>query len=65
MVDKSRVPAGQRLRQNPPHRGEVRVSLDISIADIAREHIAKADLRRGVDLYVRLATDLLAREATP
>ena len=36
----------------------------IRVAHSAHEHIRKADLLRGVDLYVRLATDLLAREAT-
>jgi len=35
----------------------------ILVAHTAQEHIRKADLVRGVDLYVRLATDLLAREA--
>jgi acetylornithine deacetylase len=35
----------------------------IRLAHTAQEHIRKADLLRGVDLYVRLATDLLAREA--
>lgn len=35
----------------------------IKVAHTAQEHIRKADLLRGVDLYVRLATDLLAREA--
>lgn len=35
----------------------------IRVAHTDREHIRKADLLRGVDLYVRLATDLLAREA--
>ena len=35
----------------------------IRVAHTAEEHIRKADLLRGVDLYVRLATDLLAREA--
>jgi acetylornithine deacetylase len=34
----------------------------IKVAHTAQEHILKADLLRGVDLYVRLATDLLARE---
>jgi acetylornithine deacetylase len=34
----------------------------IRVAHTADEHIHKADLLRGVDLYVRLATDLLARE---
>jgi acetylornithine deacetylase len=34
----------------------------IRVAHTADEHIRKADLLRGVDLYVRLATDLLARE---
>jgi acetylornithine deacetylase len=36
----------------------------IRVAHTAEEHIRKADLLRGVDLYVRLATDLLAREAS-
>jgi acetylornithine deacetylase len=35
----------------------------IRVAHTAEEHILKADLLHGVDLYVRLATDLLAREA--
>jgi acetylornithine deacetylase len=35
----------------------------IRVAHTAQEHIRKADLLRGVELYVRLATDLLAREA--
>jgi acetylornithine deacetylase len=35
----------------------------IRVAHTAEEHILKADLLRGVELYVRLATDLLAREA--
>jgi acetylornithine deacetylase len=35
----------------------------IRVAHTAEEYILKADLLRGVDLYVRLATDLLAREA--
>ena len=35
----------------------------IRVAHTAHEHIRKADLLRGVDLYARLATDLLAREA--
>ena len=35
----------------------------IKVAHTADEHILKADLHRGVDLYVRLATDLLSREA--
>ncbi|MBA3497897.1 MAG: M20/M25/M40 family metallo-hydrolase [Gemmatimonadales bacterium] len=35
----------------------------IRVAHTADEHIDKADLLRGVALYVRLATDLLAREA--
>ena len=35
----------------------------IRVAHTAEEHILKADLLRGVDLYVRLATDLLSREA--
>jgi acetylornithine deacetylase len=36
----------------------------IKVAHTAREHIRKADLLRGVDLYVRLATDLLAGGAS-
>jgi acetylornithine deacetylase len=36
----------------------------IKVAHTALEHIRKADLLRGVELYVRLATDLLAREAS-
>ena len=36
----------------------------IKVAHTAQEHIRKADLLRGVQLYVRLATDLLAREAS-
>ena len=35
----------------------------ILVAHTADEHILKTDLLRGVDLYVRLATDLLSREA--
>jgi acetylornithine deacetylase len=35
----------------------------IRVAHTADEHIHKADLLRGVDLYVRLAGDLLATEA--
>jgi acetylornithine deacetylase len=35
----------------------------IRVAHTADEYILKADLLRGVDLYVRLATDLLSREA--
>jgi acetylornithine deacetylase/succinyl-diaminopimelate desuccinylase-like protein len=34
------------------------------VAHSSGEHIRKADLLRGVDLYVRLARDLLAREAS-
>lgn len=34
----------------------------IKVAHTAHEHIKKADLLHGVELYVRLATDLLARE---
>jgi acetylornithine deacetylase len=34
----------------------------IKVAHTTQEHIRKADLLRGVELYVRLATDLLARE---
>jgi acetylornithine deacetylase len=36
----------------------------IRVAHTAEEHILKADLLRGVELYARLATDLLAREAS-
>jgi acetylornithine deacetylase len=36
----------------------------IRVAHTASEHIRKADLLRGVELYVRLASDLLAREAS-
>jgi acetylornithine deacetylase len=36
---------------------------DIRVAHTAEEHVLKSDLLRGVDLYVRLATDLLSREA--
>jgi acetylornithine deacetylase len=36
----------------------------IKVAHTAQEHIRKADLLRGVELYVRLATDLLGREAS-
>ena len=36
----------------------------IRVAHTADEHILKADLLRGVELYTRLATDLLAREAS-
>ena len=32
----------------------------IRVAHTSREHIRKADLLRGVDLYARLASDLLA-----
>ena len=35
----------------------------IRVAHTAQEHIRKADLFRGVELYVKLATDLLASEA--
>ncbi len=34
----------------------------IKVAHTAEEHIRKSDLLHGVELYVRLATDLLARE---
>lgn len=34
---------------------------NIKVAHTAEEHIRKSDLLRGVELYVRLATDLLAR----
>jgi acetylornithine deacetylase len=36
----------------------------ILLAHSADEHIRKSDLQAGVDLYVRLATDLLARETS-
>ena len=36
----------------------------IRVAHSPHEHIRKADLLRGVELYVRLATDLLARESS-
>ncbi len=35
----------------------------IRVAHTAEEHIRKADLHRGVELYVRLAGDLIGREA--
>ncbi|MGH7527168.1 MAG: M20/M25/M40 family metallo-hydrolase [Gemmatimonadales bacterium] len=35
----------------------------IRVAHTAQEHVRKADLLRGVELYVRLAGDLIAREA--
>jgi acetylornithine deacetylase len=35
----------------------------IRVAHTAHEHIRKTDLLRGVELYVKLATDLLASEA--
>jgi acetylornithine deacetylase len=46
-------PWGERYQLGP---GTIRV------AHTNQEHIRKADLLRGVDLYVRLASDLLARE---
>jgi acetylornithine deacetylase len=36
----------------------------IRVAHTSEERIRKADLLRGVDLYVKLATDLLAEDAT-
>ena len=36
----------------------------IRVAHTSEEHILKADLLRGVELYARLAADLLAREAS-
>jgi acetylornithine deacetylase len=36
----------------------------IRVAHTASEHILKADLLHGVELYVRLASDLLAREGS-
>ncbi len=47
-------PWGERYQLGP---GTIRV------AHTSEEHIKKADLLRGVELYVRLASDLLAREA--
>jgi acetylornithine deacetylase len=47
-------PWGERYQLGP---GTIRV------AHTNQEHIRKADLLRGVDLYVRLASDLLARES--
>jgi len=46
-------PWGERYQLGP---GTIRV------AHTSHEHIRKADLLRGVDLYTRLASDLLARE---
>ncbi len=46
-------PWGERYQLGP---GTIRV------AHTSQEHIRKADLLRGVDLYVRLASDLLARD---
>ena len=46
-------PWGERYQLGP---GTIRV------AHTSKEHIRKADLLRGVDLYVRLASDLLARD---
>ena len=59
---------GRELRQRPavPRAWGERYQLGpgtIRVAHTDQEHIRKADLLRGVDLYVRLATDLLAREA--
>ncbi|HEX3274012.1 MAG TPA: M20/M25/M40 family metallo-hydrolase [Gemmatimonadales bacterium] len=36
----------------------------IRVAHTAQEHIRKTELRRGVELYARLAIDLLAREVS-
>jgi acetylornithine deacetylase len=47
------APWGERYQLGP---GTIRV------AHTSREHIKKADLMRGVDLYVQLASDLLKRE---
>ncbi len=47
-------PWGERYQLGP---GTIRV------AHTNQEHIRKADLLQGVDLYVRLASDLLARES--
>jgi acetylornithine deacetylase len=47
-------PWGERYQLGP---GTIR------LAHTSHEHIRKADLLRGVDLYARLASDLLAREA--
>ena len=46
-------PWGERYQLGP---GTIRV------AHTSEEHIRKADLLRGVELYVRLASDLLARD---
>jgi acetylornithine deacetylase len=48
------APWGERYQLGP---GTIRV------AHTSQEHIRKIDLLRGVDLYVRLATDLLSRDA--
>jgi acetylornithine deacetylase len=48
------APWGERYQLGP---GTIRV------AHTSEEHISKAELLRGVDLYVRLASDLLARAA--
>jgi acetylornithine deacetylase len=47
------APWGERYQLGP---GTIRV------AHTSQEHIRKADLLRGVELYVRLALDLLGRE---
>ena len=47
------APWGERYQLGP---GTIRV------AHTSEEHIRKADLLRGVELYVRLASDLLARD---
>ncbi len=43
---------------------EPSVSGSIRVAHTDGERIRKADLLRGVDLYVKLASDLLAEETT-
>ena len=59
---------GGELRQRSPLPGALGRGIsagpgNIRVAHTAEEHILKADLLRGVELYVRLASDLLAREA--
>ena len=49
------APWGERYQLGP---GTIRV------AHTNQEHIRKADLLRGVELYVRLASDLLGRDAS-
>jgi acetylornithine deacetylase len=49
------APWGERYQLGP---GTIRV------AHTSQEHIRKADLLRGVELYARLASDLLGRDAS-